>query len=56
MLEYVEIEVKFAEYYDKCSCETKYKHAANWLSQRASQIGIKLSSEEVRGKATLKNI
>ncbi|MGM7685176.1 hypothetical protein ACSVDA_24025 [Cytobacillus sp. Hm23] len=44
------------QYYDKYSGETKYKHAANWLSQRASQIGLKLSEEEVRGKATLKNI
>ncbi|WP_214484644.1 phage holin, LLH family [Bacillus sp. SM2101] len=59
VLEYAEIAVKFAEqYYDKYSGETKYKHAASWLSERASQIGIKLSEEEVRGiiEATLKNI
>ncbi|MDX8365513.1 phage holin, LLH family [Cytobacillus sp. IB215665] len=55
----LKIEVKFAEqYYDKYSGETKYKYAANWLSQRASQIDIILSEEEVRGiiKAKLKNI
>ncbi|MGM7681591.1 phage holin, LLH family [Cytobacillus sp. Hm23] len=57
VLEYAEIAVKFAEqYYDKYSGETKYKHAANWLSERAKQIGIVLSEDEVRGiiEATLK--
>lgn len=59
VLEYARIAVEFAEkYYYAYEGEVKYKHASQWLAERAAEIGIKLTDEEIRGliESTLKRI
>lgn len=49
IVEFSELAVQFAEKsFSHFSGETRYKHASEWLSQRANEIGIKLSDEDIR--------